>query len=305
MNANWPEISDLIIDYDPTTLQRRPVSKNAVLEHLEHHGMRAAMRFVASLPAAHDVLDDREVDRVLVRAHTELQRLALEFRTGAQIARLLRPLLQLLRDQGESTVRVVDIGCGMGFVVRWLAAYGQLGPELQLLGCDYNGALIHCATELARAERLDCQFRTVNALTLEEPAHVFLSTGVLHHFRNQALDDFIQAQSAVGARAMLHVDVKASWAAAPGAWMFHHTRMREPLSRHDGVLSAVRAHPGQRLLQAARRLHSPLKYALLDGKPSPLPIFRTLNVLVGICPSLLAPYRQLLGSLAGRLGDFA
>ena len=289
MKPDWPEISDLIIDYDAGTLNRRPVQRSAVLRRLQELGMRRAHRIVEGISHTRDVLDSQAVDQILLRAHTELQRLSLEFRVGDQLARLLRPLVRLLLAEGLKRVRVVDIGCGQGYGLRWLAAYGRLPAEVELIGCDYNACLIASARSLAEQEGLDCRFLTANALQLDQPAHVYLSTGVLHHFRGPALDDFLQAQW--GARALLHLDVKASWAAYPGAWVFHQARMREALARHDGVLSAVRAHPAAVLLKAARRLHSPLKFSLLDGEPSWLPIFRTLNGLIGLTPSLIAPFR--------------
>ena len=41
------------------------------------------------------------------------------------------------------------------------------------------------------------------------------------------------------------------WWSSVGAWVFHRARMREPVSRHDGVLSARRAHSAPTLLDAA------------------------------------------------------
>ena len=81
--------------------------------------------------------------------------------------------------------------------------------------------------------------------------------------------------------------------------------MREPLARHDGVLSAVRAHPREVLLQAARDGGGPLQFALFDGKPSLFPILRTLNTLVGVKAELAAPLREKLGPLAARLEPFS
>ncbi|MBX3172568.1 MAG: class I SAM-dependent methyltransferase [Candidatus Eremiobacteraeota bacterium] len=297
MQPDWPEISDLIIDYDPTSLARRPVQRSAVLKRLQELGMTRAYRIVHGIAHARDCLDGEAVDHILLRAHTELQRLSLEFRVGEQLARLLRPLVRLLLEEGLIRVRIVDIGCGQGYGLRWLAAHGRLPAEVELVGCDYNACLIASARRLAEQEGLAARFLTANALRLDQPAHIFISTGVLHHFRGQALDDFLQGQW--GARALLHLDVKASWAAYPGAWVFHQARMREALARHDGVLSAVRAHPGDRLLRAARRLHSPLKFSLLDGQPSLLPIFRTLNGLVGLTPSLIANFQS------ARMSSFA
>jgi len=51
--------------------------------------------------------------------------------------------------------------------------------------------------------------------------------------------------------AFAHWDIVPSRWSTLGAWVFHRARMREPLSRHDGVLSARRAHPAPVLVAAA------------------------------------------------------
>jgi 2-polyprenyl-3-methyl-5-hydroxy-6-metoxy-1,4-benzoquinol methylase len=305
MRPEWPELSDLLLETDPHTLARKPVKREAVRAVLRQHGMKTAEKILDGIPGG-DVLDEATVDGILVRSHCELQRLSFEFRNGHRLMQLLGPLLAVLREKlSERPIRIVDIGCGMGFVLRWLAAYGGLGDDVELLGCDFNPTLIGNAEKLAREEGLRCQFRVTNAFTLEQPAHVFLSTGVIHHFRGDALTEFFREQAAVGAQAMLHCDIKASWAAPLGSWIFHQARMREPLARHDGVLSAVRAHPREALLNASQAGGRPLRFALFDGQPSLLPILRTLNTLVGIRPELAEPFRQKLGDSAHRLEAFS
>src|SRR6185436_464818 len=87
---------------------------------------------------------------------------------------------------------------------------------------------------------------------LSEPATVFLTTGVIHHFRGPALVDFFRQHEQPHAAAFLHFDFQPSLLAPLGSWLFHAVRMREPLARHDGVLSAVRAHTAATLVGAAR-----------------------------------------------------
>src|SRR5262245_10810091 len=179
-----PEISDLIVDFDPATLARRPVRKQAVLDVFTASGNRRAARIVSSLPERDGLLDPDAVDRLLVRVHCEMQRISEEFQHGQRVAALLHPLLAALREEGhEPPLRVVDVGCGTGFVVRWLAARGALGPDVELIGADYNRALVDEANRLAAAEKLPARFVNANVFALSEPATVFLSTGVIHHFR--------------------------------------------------------------------------------------------------------------------------
>jgi hypothetical protein len=52
-----PEISDLVVTYDPDSFARLPVRRADVLAELDHHGMRRALRIVAGWPSVDGVLD--------------------------------------------------------------------------------------------------------------------------------------------------------------------------------------------------------------------------------------------------------
>jgi SAM-dependent methyltransferase len=299
-----PEISDLVVAYDPETLERLPVRRDEVVAELMRHDMRGAVRLVARWPHRAGVLDPGFVDGVLVRAHLQLQRLSEEFGQGERMRALLVPLLSALRREGvPGPYRIVDVGCGLGFMVRWLAAYGELGDDVRLVGCDYNAVFVRVAGRLAAEERLPCAFIVANAFRLAEPATVFLSTGVIHHFRREGLDRFLAEQGSSGAVAFLHYDIKPSYLAPLGAWIFHYARMREPLAHHDGVLSALRAHPGEALAAAARRTCPGMAVALYDGAPEIVPLLRVMHALVGVRRDLAGAFREGLGPLAARLGE--
>lgn len=306
MTNDRPEISDLVVAYDPVTLARLPVQRDAVLAELERHAMRAATRLVAGWPHAAGVLDARFIDGVLHRAHLELQRLSEEFRQGERVRRVLRPILDTLRAAGvPGPYRVVDVGCGLGYVVRWLARYGELGADTRLLGCDYNAAFIRRAARLAAEEQLPCSFVVGNALRLDEPATIFISTGVIHHFRGEGLDRFLAGQGSSAAHAFVHCDIKPTYLAPLGAWIFHQARMREPLARHDGVLSTLRAHPGELLVAAARRTCPEHAVAMLDGARELVPVLQVMQALVGVRRALAPALLERLGPLAARLGELA
>jgi SAM-dependent methyltransferase len=301
-----PEISDLIVAYDPDSLVRLPVRRSEVVARLLDAGRPGAARIAARLPAHDDVLDEREVDALLIRAHAELQRLSEEFGQGERVRAVLLPLVSALRASGAPRpIRIVDVGCGLGFVVRWLAARGGLGPDVELIGCDYNRALVEAADRAAQEEGLPCRFLVANAFTLREPATVFTSTGVVHHFRDEGLCAFFREQARAGAAAFLHFDIKPTHLAPLGAWIFHQARMREALSRHDGVLSAVRAHPGEALLAAARVGAPEHVSTLFDGEVGLFPILRVMHALVGLRPALRDAFLEHLGLQARRLGRFA
>jgi SAM-dependent methyltransferase len=272
-----------------------------VVARLEDNGQRRAARYVAALPAREGILDQASCEAILVRAHIELQRLSEELLQADRMRLVLVPLLAALRDAGVAPpLRVVDVGCGLGYVVRALAAHGRLGRDVELIGCDMNPALIGAGQRLAEEESLACELRVANAFRLEAPAHVYISTGVLHHFRGAALAAFFAGQR--GAHAFLHSDTQPSLLSPLGSWIFHQARMREPLAQHDGVVSAVRTHPARTLLSAARA-ETGFRCASFDEATSMAGvILRPMHAITGTRPSLWEAFRARLGPLASRLG---
>ncbi|MFI8459812.1 class I SAM-dependent methyltransferase [Kitasatospora sp. NPDC085464] len=296
------EISDLITAVDPRDGRRLPVARDEVVRQLREGGDEPAARIVAGLPADRDgVLDPDAVDRLLVGVHTELQRLSEELSIGDRLVHLLGPLFTAIRagGGGPGPYRLVDIGCGLGYLVRWLAATGALGPDVELVGVDLNAALVGEADRLARAEGLDCRFVHGNAFELPEAATVYVSTGVLHHFGADTLGEFFRAQAASPALAFCHFDIAATGLAPIGAWVFHRARMRHPLGRHDGVVSAMRAHPDEVLLRVAAV--PGMRALVYEPRGLSNPFCTTLRPVIGVRPQLEEPLRQALGRRARRL----
>jgi len=158
-------------------------------------------------------------------------------------------------------VRIVDVGCGLGFVVRAMAASCALGPDVELVGVDLNPVLVAEALRLAGLEGLACRFAHGDALApgvaVEDGARtVVISTGFIHHLPEQGLAGFFAAQARLGVAAFAHWDIAPCLWSTVGAWVFHRARMREAVSRHDGVLSARRAYAAA-VLEAAARAGSP------------------------------------------------
>ena len=122
-----------------------------------------------------------------MRVHCELQRLGEELQFGHRVAALLVPLVAGLREAGGGRpVWVVDVGCGLGYVVRWLAATAALGSGVELVGVDLNPVLVEEAGKLAGREGLRCSFIQENAFELgalveDSGRTIVVSSGLMHH----------------------------------------------------------------------------------------------------------------------------
>ena len=298
-----PEISDAIVSFDPTTLQRMPVKKADVLAQFSKLGNHEAVRIVEQIPERDGTLDPASVDKLLITSHCEMQRMSEEFQHGRRVAELLKPILNALRGGGvKNPIRIVDIGCGTGFVIRWLAASGSLGDDVELMGVDFNVALINEAKQLAAVENLRCKFAVANAFRLDEPATIFISTGILHHFRDEDLSYLLQQHCRPETCAFVHFDFHSSPMAPLGSWLFHVVRMREPLARHDGVLSAVRAHKSRYLLDVARSAAPEFVSAIYGTRLWRMPIPRVFHSLVGIRPIYREAFIRNMGTRIASLG---
>ena len=298
------EVSDLIIAFEDETAERRPVARDEVVARLRAVGDRRAADRVAQMPV--DVLGyllPGPVDELLIRMHTQLQRLWEELRQVDLAAGILRPLLATVRSSTpgaeDRPLRVVDVGCGIGYFVRWASSSGALGPGVEVVGCDIDPVLVAEARRLADAEGLVCRFEIGDAFALPSGADVYVSCGVLHHVEADRLPAFFAGQQEAGG--FIHWDPVPSYLSTLGAWLFHRARMREPLARHDGLRSIQRGHTDEVLL-AAVAAGAPQMASALHGLPNRrLPVLDVIRPVIGVQPEMAAPFREALGPAARRL----
>lgn len=289
------EITDVIVDFDPVTLERRPVEKAAARALLVEAGAsKFALRELERLPERSGVLEEAAVDRIILTAHAEMQRLWETMAHGARVGQVMKRVVDAARKAGVSgPIRIVDVGCGCGFVLRWMAAHRVFDESVQLIGVDYNRALIARAKRLAEVESLDCELLVANAFALKEPATFYISTGVLHHFRGEGLVRFFRMQAEQGARGFVHFDIRRTWATPLGAWLFHKAKMRVRVGQYDGYISAVRAHSTEELLLSAKTGAPSFSVNEHNRAVPYLPMLRAMHAVVGLEPAIA----EVLGPL--------
>jgi SAM-dependent methyltransferase len=296
-----PELSDLLAPFDATGA-RAPLERTAILATLVGHGNDVGARIVSSLRSNGNHIDPEAADAALLEAHVELQRLSEEFDHGRRVAELVLPMLEAARQHGAPwPMHVTDVGCGLAYVARYLAYYHVLGRDVRLAGRDFNPSLIAAARSLATEEALEVDFAVGDATAASDAAGIALSTGVLHHLPIPELRAFF-AQQRARVWGFAHFDFQPTRLAPLGAWVFHRARFRSALARHDGVLSALRAHEAGPLLDAASDPSGAFSVAVFGARMGPFP--RVFHAVVGVRSELKDAFALALGPRAARLGPW-
>lgn len=283
------EILDVLWRTDPDSGERLPVSRADAVAGLHTSGQFRTARLVARLPHDGHHLDPAAVDRVFLEVHCELARLSETLCVPERMASVIRPLIAQVRErEGDGPVRVVDVGCGLGFDMRSMAAHGLLGPDVEHWGLDLNSLLVEVARTAADDEDLPVTFTVGDAFeaapVIEEPARTILvSQSLLHHLGPTRLPDFFGHHRDVGVAAFAHFDVNPGFWSTVGGWVLHRARMRHPVARHDGNVSMRRALSAAVLLDCATSAVGEAYSLECDGRRSWMPEpHRALRPVVGV-----------------------
>lgn len=97
----------------------------------------------------------------------------------------LPAILQLARDLGRTSLRVLDLGCGGADVAIGMARGARKrGLSLELTGCDLSPFALEVASDRARHAGITAEFRTLNVLQDPLPTgfDVVMCSLFLHHF---------------------------------------------------------------------------------------------------------------------------
>lgn len=107
----------------------------------------------------------------------------------------LNSLKKILKNHPkEQELKIVDIGCGHGDILRDVAKFGRKnGYNMKLLGIDANPTAIEYADELS-TEFHELSFITEDIFSMEFKKRKFdvvLATLFLHHFKEEELVSFL------------------------------------------------------------------------------------------------------------------
>lgn len=157
----------------------------------------------------------------------------------------------------ETEILIVDVGCGNGDMLRYLADYGLKNNLIfKLIGLDANGFTINHARNLSvnypnisyRCENIfDVKFKMI-------PSDIVLCTLTLHHFKD---DEIMKIMAVFYANANLGIvinDLHRSRLAYRLFQLVCFIFKLNTMSREDGLVSILRGFKKKELIDFSKRL---------------------------------------------------
>lgn len=152
-------------------------------------------------------------------------------------------------------LRVVDLATGSGDIPRLIVDYArQVGAKVEIDAFDRQPATLEIARRLS-AHYPEISYREANILELNsvEAYDIALCTLALHHFSNQDAVRLLHRCRERSKRFVLVSDLRRSISLIGGIYLLTTLIFREPMTRYDARLSAVRAFSFSEMRDLAER----------------------------------------------------
>src|SRR5512132_1976539 len=140
-------------------------------------------------------------------------------------------------------MRVVDLATGSGDIPRLLVDHARkIGAQIEIDAVDRQPATLEIARRLS-ADYPEISYREANILEWNsaESYDITLCTLALHHFSNEDAVRLLRRCCQVSKRFVLVSDLRRSFSLVAGVYVLTTLIFREPMTRYDARLSAIRA----------------------------------------------------------------
>ena len=140
-------------------------------------------------------------------------------------------------------MRIVDLATGSGDIPRLIVDYARkIGAHVEIDALDRQPATLEVATKLSTSyPEISCRVANILEWNSVEAYDIVLCTLVLHHFSNEdAVTVFLRCRE-LSRRFVLVSDLRRGFLLRAGVYLLTTLIFREPMTRYDARLSAVRA----------------------------------------------------------------
>ena len=205
---------------------------------------------------AYEIMDDFELEGEELREALDKIAKINQLLGGNQLT--IAGLKQLLKNHDKNkTITILDVGCGNGDMLRYVADFGQKeGYHFRLLGIDANEFTIQYAKKISiaypsisylRQDIFQPSFKDVDF-------DIVLCTLTLHHFTNPEIEyliDHFYEKATIGFVINdLHRSALAYRLFQALCWVFRLNRM----SKEDGLLSILKGFKKEELTDFSNKI---------------------------------------------------
>lgn len=156
-----------------------------------------------------------------------------------------RLVLDFVRDwiKPADKLRIVDLATGSGDIPRLIVDYARkINATVEMDALDRQPATLEIARRLS-ADYPEISYREANVLEWNpiEAYDITICTLALHHFSDEDAVRLLGRCRQLSKRFVLVSDLRRSFSLVAGVYLLTALIFREPMTRYDARLSAVRA----------------------------------------------------------------
>ena len=156
------------------------------------------------------------------------------------------------------TIKIADIGCGNGAMMRKLAVWGRnKGYSFEFVGIDANSHAIQIAEELSK-DYPEISFLSLNVFSDDfgkMEFDIILCTLTLHHFSDSEIEQLMRNFSEMAKVGVVINDLQRSKAAYYLFKAFCRAFSIREINRKDGLTSILRSFKKEDLVRYGRGLN--------------------------------------------------
>lgn len=155
----------------------------------------------------------------------------------------------------DEKLRVVDLATGSGDIPRLIVDYArQISAKVEIDALDWQPATLEIARKLS-VNYPEISYHEANILEGNSIAayDIALCTLALHHFSNEDAVRLLRRCREVSKRLVLVSDLRRSFSLVAGVYLLTTLIFREPMTRYDARLSAIRAFSFSEMRDIAMR----------------------------------------------------
>jgi 2-polyprenyl-3-methyl-5-hydroxy-6-metoxy-1,4-benzoquinol methylase len=168
-----------------------------------------------------------------------------------------RLILRFMRrwiKRGER-IRVVDLATGSGDIPRLIADYARkMCAHVEVDALDRQRATLEVATKLSAGyPEISCHEANILEWNSAQSYDIVLCTLALHHFSDEDAVILLRRCRELSRRFVLVSDLRRGFFLQAGVYLLTALIFREPMTRYDARLSAVRAFSFSEMRGLAQR----------------------------------------------------